>query len=244
MASARRSVSPRSAPRKALSTATTCRRPEYAMVTGPAVVRARTDVWASAFDGLLIQTGRTRGPRHQPAPAWNYAAAASLPPGAKPQLISLSSADPDDISAQTDLIGVPLPVRGEEPSAGPNGGSVRVLPRPPASLCVTAIEVARGPPPGRIRCDGPAGRHRRSEGEVHPIQYPAMDGHVVRHPARCLPDEDGQAGLATESSKSLLRTGLTAIPSAARPALPGRERSTAQITVLTVAPRSRNAKAA
>jgi hypothetical protein len=34
-----------------------------------------------------------------------------------------SSADPDDISAQIDLIGVPWLMIGEEPSAAPNGGS-------------------------------------------------------------------------------------------------------------------------
>jgi hypothetical protein len=37
-------------------------------------------------------------------------------------------ADPDDISAQIDLIGVPWLTIGEEPSAAPNGGSVRVTP--------------------------------------------------------------------------------------------------------------------
>jgi hypothetical protein len=36
---------------------------------------------------------------------------------------SLTSADPDDVSAQIDLIGVPWLMIGEEPSAAPNGGS-------------------------------------------------------------------------------------------------------------------------
>jgi hypothetical protein len=34
------------------------------------------DVLASAFEGLLMQTGRKRRPRHEPPPSWNYAAAA------------------------------------------------------------------------------------------------------------------------------------------------------------------------
>jgi hypothetical protein len=38
---------------------------------------------ASAFEGLLIQTGRTQRPRHEPPPVWNYAAAA-LPLGGEP----------------------------------------------------------------------------------------------------------------------------------------------------------------
>ena len=36
-----------------------------------------------------------------------------------------SSADPDDVSAQIDLIGVPWLMIGEEPSAAPNGGDAR-----------------------------------------------------------------------------------------------------------------------
>jgi len=39
-----------------------------------------------------------------------------------------SHADPDDVSAQIDLIGVPSLMIGEEPSAAPNGGSARVHP--------------------------------------------------------------------------------------------------------------------
>jgi hypothetical protein len=35
----------------------------------------------------------------------------------------LYSADPDDVSAQIDLIGVPWLMIGEEPSAAPNDGS-------------------------------------------------------------------------------------------------------------------------
>jgi hypothetical protein len=35
----------------------------------------------------------------------------------------LYSADPDDVSAQIDLIGVPWLMIGEEPSAAPNHGS-------------------------------------------------------------------------------------------------------------------------
>jgi hypothetical protein len=35
-------------------------------------------------------------------------------------------ADPDDITAQIDPIGVPWLMIGEEPSAAPNGGSARV----------------------------------------------------------------------------------------------------------------------
>jgi len=38
---------------------------------------------------------------------------------------ALSSADPDDASAQIDLIGVPWLMISEEPSAAPNGGSAR-----------------------------------------------------------------------------------------------------------------------
>ena len=63
---------------------------------------------------------------------------------------------------------------------------------------------------------------------------------VVTHPRQ----PRRQACAVTESSKSLLRTGLTAIPSAARRLRPGCERSMAQMTVLTVAPRSRSAPAA
>ncbi len=37
---------------------------------------AAHDVAVSAFEGLLIQTGRTQGSRHEPPPAWNYTAAA------------------------------------------------------------------------------------------------------------------------------------------------------------------------
>ena len=36
---------------------------------------------------------------------------------------ALLSADPDDVSAQIDLIGVPWLMIGEEPSAAPNDGS-------------------------------------------------------------------------------------------------------------------------
>jgi hypothetical protein len=43
-------------------------------------------------------------------------------------LCPLIGADPDDASAQIDLIGVPWLMIGEEPSAAPNGGSVRVAP--------------------------------------------------------------------------------------------------------------------
>ena len=39
---------------------------------------------ASAFEGLLSQTGRTPLARHEPAPAWNYAGGAALPLGGKP----------------------------------------------------------------------------------------------------------------------------------------------------------------
>lgn len=35
----------------------------------------------SAFQALLIQTGRTQRPQHEPPPAWNYAAAAAFPLG-------------------------------------------------------------------------------------------------------------------------------------------------------------------
>jgi hypothetical protein len=38
---------------------------------------------------------------------------------------SLTSADPDDISAQMHLIGVPWLMIGEDPSAAPNGGYAR-----------------------------------------------------------------------------------------------------------------------
>jgi hypothetical protein len=38
----------------------------------------------------------------------------------------LNSADPDDASAQIDLMGVPWLMISEEPSAAPNGGDVRV----------------------------------------------------------------------------------------------------------------------
>jgi hypothetical protein len=38
---------------------------------------------------------------------------------------ALNSADPDDISAQIDLIGVLGPMIGGKPSAAPNGGSAR-----------------------------------------------------------------------------------------------------------------------
>ncbi len=38
---------------------------------------------------------------------------------------ALISADPDDVSAQIDLIGVPWLMIGEEPSAAPNGGDAR-----------------------------------------------------------------------------------------------------------------------
>jgi hypothetical protein len=41
-------------------------------------------VSASAFEGLLNQTGRTKRPRHEPLPTWNYAAAAALPLNGKP----------------------------------------------------------------------------------------------------------------------------------------------------------------
>jgi hypothetical protein len=37
------------------------------------------------------------------------------------------SADPDDVSEQGDLIGVPWLMISEEPSAAPNGGTVRVM---------------------------------------------------------------------------------------------------------------------
>ena len=40
----------------------------------------------------------------------------------------LISADPDDASAQIDLLGVPWLMISEEPSAAPNGGTARVLP--------------------------------------------------------------------------------------------------------------------
>jgi hypothetical protein len=42
------------------------------------------DVSASAFEGLLLRTGRTQRPRHEPPPAWSYAAAATLSPDGKP----------------------------------------------------------------------------------------------------------------------------------------------------------------
>jgi hypothetical protein len=43
----------------------------------------------------------------------------------------LHSADPDDVSAQIDLFGVPLLMVGGEPSAAPNGGYFAVqAPRP------------------------------------------------------------------------------------------------------------------
>lgn len=63
---------------------------------------------------------------------------------------------------------------------------------------------------------------------------------VVTHPRQ----PRRQACAVTESSKPLLRTGLTVIPAAARRPRPGCERSMAQMTVLTVAPRSRSAPAA
>ena len=40
---------------------------------------------------------------------------------------SRTSADPDDVSEQGDLIGVPWLMISEEPSAAPNGGTVRVM---------------------------------------------------------------------------------------------------------------------
>jgi hypothetical protein len=36
--------------------------------------------------------------------------------------------DPDDASAQIDLIGVPWMIISREPSAAPNGGSASILP--------------------------------------------------------------------------------------------------------------------
>jgi hypothetical protein len=39
---------------------------------------------ASAFETLLIQTGRAGRPQHQPPPSWSYAAAAALPLSGKP----------------------------------------------------------------------------------------------------------------------------------------------------------------
>jgi hypothetical protein len=39
---------------------------------------------ASALAELLVQTGRTQRPRHEPTPAWNYGAAAAFPLGGKP----------------------------------------------------------------------------------------------------------------------------------------------------------------
>jgi hypothetical protein len=41
----------------------------------------------------------------------------------------------DDVSAQIDLIGVPLLMISEEPSAAPNGGSFAHLPPAPTTLC-------------------------------------------------------------------------------------------------------------
>jgi hypothetical protein len=39
---------------------------------------------ASAFETLLIHTGRAGRPQHQPPPSWSYAAAAALPLSGKP----------------------------------------------------------------------------------------------------------------------------------------------------------------
>jgi hypothetical protein len=47
-------------------------------VLGVVFPRAAHGGPASAFEGLLIQTGRTQRPRHEPPPVWNYAAALPL----------------------------------------------------------------------------------------------------------------------------------------------------------------------
>jgi hypothetical protein len=51
---------------------------------------------------------------------------------------SLFSADPDDVSAQIDLIGAPWLVTGEEPSAAPIGGDARCATVEAGSPGVTA----------------------------------------------------------------------------------------------------------
>jgi hypothetical protein len=45
---------------------------------------AALDGPASAFETLLIQTGRAGRPPHEPPPSWSYAAAAALPLSGKP----------------------------------------------------------------------------------------------------------------------------------------------------------------
>lgn len=53
-------------------------------VLGVVFPGAAHDVSVSAFEGLLIQTGRSQRPRHEPPPLWTYAAAAALPLAGNP----------------------------------------------------------------------------------------------------------------------------------------------------------------
>jgi hypothetical protein len=93
------------------------------------------------------------------------------------------SADPDGVSAQIDLIGVPWLNIGFEPSAAPNGGDARAVDVGAGSLTVTASQAGTAPADSAWVATTRAlrGRTRRSSDSVPPGPRHVID--LTRHRA-------------------------------------------------------------
>jgi hypothetical protein len=139
---------------------------------------------------------------------------------------ALFSADPDDISAQIDLIGVLGPMIGGKPSAVPNGGSVRSGDVEAGSLTVTDSQEARTPDSPPTRCSPAASTPPSCRTSTTPAATARASGPAGWRRVSQLPGRRWPAGRLPVLAAPVVRVHLAArchrVAGLTRPPLRGR----------------------